>query len=760
MVALRRSLWILILVAVAATMTVFTPTANAQDTTLRVVSLGDSFTSGNGALDYFNKECYRSSNSYVYQYAEQVAGRRSVQPDNFACHGNVTSDIPTQINEAGGRLSQADLVFVTIGGNDGNFKDVVIDCLAATRFFQLCHDDINRARDDLDNTIANIRNSLLQIHEAAPNAEVVLIGYPYLISENCFADANIVRSLQAAADTHTFLMVHGLRESGESWVQYLSTITPFKGGEVCGDDGQLIRGALDTFKYEEWFHPNVEGHSKIAQELYALDLHTLESTTEPGPSTPEPVYTTTPPTNGQPVYADLPFECGEVAPFASTYGSFVYQNTTYYHGHALDFPMPEGTPVITPVSGTARVYLRTTGYGKYVDVHADDGVIHRFAHLAHPSVQDGARVVRGQRVGLVGSTGASTGPHLHYEQRNTSGQIPIDLGGPALRWNNPDSTGFLTTSHGLVGGNCGQSTRLAHADIMSLSGGHFYWDRSDGRVADERGTAKQNVFVPESVDSCDFDGDGWDEYIVLDVDTSRVMIADPKGSPNGHFYWRQIGTTTSARKIVCGDWNNDGLDDVLMHNNRNVIYYGRSNGSEITEWRVARLRAGGQPTFWDMCDINGDGKDDLVTYHAGSKRFLAGHRASGVAMHRVEIKANIADVGGFTCGKFHSGKNESVILWHPGLGGQLILSRWDSNYKITSWYRFDVTGRTGPFNGEMESGDVDGDGLDEVVVNIIRRNGGYHRVKVMDITGTKTYEWYTFLDNVPTSYLAVGEFVR
>jgi YD repeat-containing protein len=57
------------------------------------------------------------------------------------------------------------------------------------------------------------------------------------------------------------------------------------------------------------------------------------------------------------------------------------------------------------------------GYGQLVEIRHPDGVTTRYGHLSAILVQEGARVEAGALIGRVGSTGRSTGPHLHYETR-------------------------------------------------------------------------------------------------------------------------------------------------------------------------------------------------------------------------------------------------------------------------------------------------------------------------------------------------------
>ena len=58
-----------------------------------------------------------------------------------------------------------------------------------------------------------------------------------------------------------------------------------------------------------------------------------------------------------------------------------------------------------------------SGYGNVIDVYHGNGIITRYAHLSHIAVRQGQRVNRGENIGAVGSTGRSTGPHLHFEIR-------------------------------------------------------------------------------------------------------------------------------------------------------------------------------------------------------------------------------------------------------------------------------------------------------------------------------------------------------
>jgi murein DD-endopeptidase MepM/ murein hydrolase activator NlpD len=83
----------------------------------------------------------------------------------------------------------------------------------------------------------------------------------------------------------------------------------------------------------------------------------------------------------------------------------------------VDFPVPRGTRVNAAGRGCVTFAGSNDGYGKLVVIQHRLGMTSWYAHLARITVRKGRCVVAGNRVGLVGSTGHSTGPHLHFELR-------------------------------------------------------------------------------------------------------------------------------------------------------------------------------------------------------------------------------------------------------------------------------------------------------------------------------------------------------
>lgn len=104
---------------------------------------------------------------------------------------------------------------------------------------------------------------------------------------------------------------------------------------------------------------------------------------------------------------------------SSEYGSRFDPFTSESRAHAgIDFVGPINTPIFATADGTVTLAEDSrTGYGNEVVISHSFGYSTRYAHLNSISVKDGQKVQRGQLIGHMGSTGRSTGTHLHYEVR-------------------------------------------------------------------------------------------------------------------------------------------------------------------------------------------------------------------------------------------------------------------------------------------------------------------------------------------------------
>lgn len=90
----------------------------------------------------------------------------------------------------------------------------------------------------------------------------------------------------------------------------------------------------------------------------------------------------------------------------------------------LDIAAPPGTPIIAPADGTVKFAGERRGFGLTLEIDHGYGYTTLYGHCQRIDVEEGNRVTRGDVVAHVGSTGKSTGPHLHYEVRVS--QIPVN----------------------------------------------------------------------------------------------------------------------------------------------------------------------------------------------------------------------------------------------------------------------------------------------------------------------------------------------
>jgi len=122
--------------------------------------------------------------------------------------------------------------------------------------------------------------------------------------------------------------------------------------------------------------------------------------------------------NGRPPITQL-FGCTDVPgePYSPTCATHRFHT-------GIDLGVPTGTPIFAAATGVAHLYRTASGYGDYVLVTHGNGWFTLCGHLSDYVVPNGQVVQRGQPIARSGSTGFSTGPHLHFEIRR--GQTPVD----------------------------------------------------------------------------------------------------------------------------------------------------------------------------------------------------------------------------------------------------------------------------------------------------------------------------------------------
>ncbi|WP_433283102.1 peptidoglycan DD-metalloendopeptidase family protein [Micromonospora sp. CA-244673] len=153
--------------------------------------------------------------------------------------------------------------------------------------------------------------------------------------------------------------------------------------------------------------------------------------------------------------------------------------------YAVDFNRTDdlGDPVVASAPGTVdRVTdLGGTSYGKYVRIDHGNGYTTYYAHLSSFNVSVGQTVGYGRVIGYVGSTGGSTGPHLHYEQRLNGNDIQVRFNGAlALYW----GTKTYTSDNGCSGSNTGAGTVNTAGAALTVRSGPGTGYSAVGSVAD------------------------------------------------------------------------------------------------------------------------------------------------------------------------------------------------------------------------------------------------------------------------------------
>ncbi len=147
-----------------------------------------------------------------------------------------------------------------------------------------------------------------------------------------------------------------------------------------------------------------------------------------------------------------------VGRMASGFGMRRHPVLGYLRMHkGLDIAAPHGTPIRAAMDGVVALAGRNGGYGNFVKLSHASGLATGYGHMSRIAVRPGTRVTRGQTIGYVGSTGMSTGPHLHYELWKNGAAI------------NPGKASFSTTDQ-LTGGDLAEfKSKLAR--LMAVPAG-------------------------------------------------------------------------------------------------------------------------------------------------------------------------------------------------------------------------------------------------------------------------------------------------
>lgn len=283
--------------------------ASAAGETTKIVLVGDSYSAGNGAGNYYGPAgCYRSSTNWAERYADWIRsnGYPVERVVNAACSGATTShflhyqgNLPPQINAID---ESTDLVLLTFGGNDMGFNSIVKQCLvSSTNHARDCRNAVDAANDLMKGGVAStlgvrLTGVLRAIHFEAPSAKIVLLGYPHLAGdydrwlESCVLHCSRINSSREVRELNrlgTQLQGQVVNGVNAQWrrnvVTYIgsepdrSVAAKFHGREPYtgprhgyayrNPDRWLLSDLDNTPSWRTWYHPKPEGHNAYFELL-------------------------------------------------------------------------------------------------------------------------------------------------------------------------------------------------------------------------------------------------------------------------------------------------------------------------------------------------------------------------------------------------------------------------------------------------------------------------------------------------------------
>lgn len=258
----------------------------------RYVAMGDSYSSGEGAGRYLpaafgrGAACHRSRRAYSQRLAKRLRGafRHDPSTDFLACSGD---KVPELLQHQVPRLGpDVGLITVGIGGNDAAWTDVLKLCLleAIAKPVPDCRNIVNaKFAVTLPEMRARLRDAYAQIRSRAPNATVIVAGYPAIFEDGlrstfCASVGPLIRPIRAvlnqAADRLAGELAAAVREAG---FRYVDVRAPFKRHRICGPATDWLHGItlerkrgrrmLETSP--STFHPNAAGQNGYARAIAA-----------------------------------------------------------------------------------------------------------------------------------------------------------------------------------------------------------------------------------------------------------------------------------------------------------------------------------------------------------------------------------------------------------------------------------------------------------------------------------------------------------
>lgn len=296
---------------------------------------------------------------------------------------------------------------------------------------------------------------------------------------------------------------------------------------------------------------------------------------------------------------EMPFPCGQ-AWTGTTRASHSPSARSVDWNRTDDY----GAPVVAAAPGVVTVAATVDkgGYGKWVliDHGNDESTI--YGHLSAVIVKVGQRVDQGTQIGNVGSTGNSTGPHLHFEER--------DSGSDMWPYFHQKKYAFGTE---LASQNCVDVPLAANMNGGPEAETVVYTRGSTATFTIPRPKKKPRVVrLGVGTDDPllgDWDGDGFANVGIRSADTSTFTLKTADG-------FETVVFGTKADRPISGDWDGDGTWDVGLHRPATGAFLLR-----FADGTIRRVRLGTATDLPVTGDWNGDGVTDLGVFDQSTATF-------------------------------------------------------------------------------------------------------------------------------------------
>ena len=356
------------------------------------------------------------------------------------------------------------------------------------------------------------------------------------------------------------------------------------------------------------------------------------------------------PAHAEPATAyEMPFPCGQEWTGRTRDGHSPSRK-------AIDWNRPDDVddPVVASASGTVTVAdaVDNSGYGRWVVVSHGGGESTVYAHLNSVAVGKGQTISRGSQVGTVGSTGNSTGPHLHYEQRKDGDVVAPYFHGTRFEFGSTLASrncGDVPEDEPLAG----DLVSGAKAELVIYRPGHpsTWLIKRPGRepVVRQMGADGMDPVLG------DWDGSGRVNLGVRNPETRRFRLRSPEGTTAVVF-------GRGDDRPVAGDWNGDGRWEVGVRRPETATFLLR--GADGSVEAVAIGDGNDLPVTGDW---NGDGVTDLAVYDSATARFrLRMTAGDGVTWF---ASVDFGDPGDLpVAGDWDGNGRDDLGVWDPDTG--------------------------------------------------------------------------------------------